>query len=96
MLVERIGPEVKRLRWANRSSEPGRRSSGAARGFLTAREQEVVALIVEGLTNRQIAEHLVISERTAEHHVESILNKLGLASRAQVAAWSAAARQNVH
>jgi DNA-binding CsgD family transcriptional regulator/sugar lactone lactonase YvrE len=54
---------------------------------LTPREQEVAALVAEGLTNRQIAERLFISERTAEHHVEQIRSKLGFHSRAQVAAW---------
>ncbi len=57
---------------------------------LTAREREVAALVAEGLTNREIAERLVISERTAEYHVEQIRNKLGVRSRAQVAAWVAA------
>jgi DNA-binding CsgD family transcriptional regulator/tetratricopeptide (TPR) repeat protein len=54
---------------------------------LTAREREVAALVAEGLTNRQIADRLVVSERTAEYHVEQIRNKLGFRSRAQVAAW---------
>ena len=54
---------------------------------LTRREQEVAALVAQGLTNRQIAERLFISERTAEHHVEQIRSKLGFHSRAQVAAW---------
>ena len=56
---------------------------------LTAREQEVAELIAGGRTNRQIAEALVISERTADTHVQNILNRLGLVSRAQVAAWVA-------
>jgi DNA-binding NarL/FixJ family response regulator len=45
-------------------------------------------LIVRGRTNRQIAASLVISERTAARHVENILGKLQLASRAQVAVWA--------
>jgi DNA-binding NarL/FixJ family response regulator len=57
------------------------------RTSISGREQEVAALIAEGLTNREIAETLVISERTADTHVQNILGKLGLASRAQVAAW---------
>ena len=56
---------------------------------LTARERDVVALIADGLTNRQIAERLVISERTADRHVSNILSKLGLATRAQIASWAA-------
>mgnify|MGYP003578558350 CR=1 FL=1 len=55
---------------------------------LTPREQEVVGLVARGLTNRQIAESLVISERTAEGHVERIRGKLGHQSRAQLAAWA--------
>lgn len=47
-------------------------------------------LIAHGLTNREIAEALSISERTAGSHVHHILNKLGFSSRAQVAAWAVA------
>ncbi|MFI7065978.1 ATP-binding protein [Kribbella sp. NPDC050124] len=55
---------------------------------LSARELEVAGLVAEGLTNRQIAERLVISERTAQNHVQHILTKLGFATRSQIAAWS--------
>jgi class 3 adenylate cyclase/DNA-binding CsgD family transcriptional regulator len=55
---------------------------------LTQREQEVAARLADGLTNRQIAEELVISTATAERHVTNILNKLGYHSRAQVAVWA--------
>ena len=55
---------------------------------LTPREQEVASLVAEGLSNRQIAERLVVSERTAETHVQNILMKLGFGSRSQVAAWA--------
>jgi predicted ATPase/DNA-binding CsgD family transcriptional regulator len=54
---------------------------------LTRREQEVAVLIARGLTNRQIAETLVIAERTVHAHVGNILGKLGFSSRAQIAAW---------
>ena len=54
---------------------------------LSAREQQVAALVAEGLTNRQIAERLVISERTAQNHVQHVLTKLDLSNRAQIAAW---------
>jgi len=57
--------------------------------LLTARKQEVAALLVDGLTNRQIAERLVVTERTVATHVEYLLNKLGFASRHQVGAWAA-------
>ena len=56
---------------------------------LTAREREVLALIARGLTNREIASDLVISEHTARNHVTSILNKLGFSRRAQAAAYAA-------
>jgi non-specific serine/threonine protein kinase len=55
--------------------------------WLTRREQEVAMLLLRGLSNRQIAEALVITERTAETHVCRILSKLELGSRAQIAAW---------
>jgi non-specific serine/threonine protein kinase len=55
-------------------------------GNLTRREQEVLALLQRGLSNRQIASALTISERTAETHVCRILDKLGVHSRAAVAA----------
>jgi non-specific serine/threonine protein kinase len=57
-------------------------------GLLTSREREVAALIAQGLSNREIASRLVIAERTAEGHVQSILNKLGFNSRTQIAAWA--------
>jgi DNA-binding NarL/FixJ family response regulator len=53
---------------------------------LTRREREVAELVGRGLTNRQIAKELVLSERTVEKHVANILKKLGLHSREQVAA----------
>jgi len=56
---------------------------------LTARERQVAELITLGHTNRQIAERLVIAPRTADNHVQHIFDKLGLSSRAQVAAWVA-------
>ena len=55
---------------------------------LTTREVEVARLISKGLSNREIADELVIAERTAEAHVTHLLNKLGLRSRAQVAVWA--------
>src|SRR6516165_1598199 len=66
-----------------------RRSAPADRRLLTPREREVAELVAAGLSNRQIAERLVISERTAEAHVEHIRAKLECRSRAQVAAWFA-------
>ncbi|WP_228769830.1 response regulator transcription factor [Actinokineospora alba] len=55
--------------------------------LLTRRQWEIAALVAEGLSNRHIAEKLVISERTADTHVQNILNKLRLHNRAHIAAW---------
>jgi non-specific serine/threonine protein kinase len=54
---------------------------------LTCREREVALLVARGLTNRQIAQELSVSRNTANNHVARILRKLGLRSRAQIAAW---------
>jgi DNA-binding CsgD family transcriptional regulator len=58
--------------------------------LLSRREQEVAALVARGLSNREIARTLFLSERTAENHVQHILTKLGFGSRAQIAAWAVA------
>jgi len=54
---------------------------------LTPRELEVAALVAEGLTNKEIAGRLFLSERTAEGHVEHIRDKLGFSTRSQIASW---------
>jgi non-specific serine/threonine protein kinase len=68
---------------SSRPSSEEVRSAG-----LTRREQEVVALLARGLTNREIAAELTIAERTAETHVSRILAKLNLTRRAQLTAWA--------
>jgi non-specific serine/threonine protein kinase len=55
---------------------------------VTARERQVAQLVARGMTNRQIGRALNISERTAERHVENLRSKLGVTSRAQIAAWA--------
>jgi predicted ATPase/DNA-binding CsgD family transcriptional regulator len=65
------------------------KSSPTGADALTRREREVVALIGRRLTNHQIAERLVLSERTVHAHVRNILGKLEFDSRAQVAVWAA-------
>jgi predicted ATPase/DNA-binding CsgD family transcriptional regulator len=54
---------------------------------LTPRESEIAGLVAQGLSNRDIASKLVISQRTAETHVEHVLMKLGFTSRTRIAAW---------
>ncbi|HWT22839.1 MAG TPA: response regulator transcription factor, partial [Solirubrobacteraceae bacterium] len=58
----------------------------AAGSPLTPRELEVLRLLADGLTNRQIAERLVVSEHTVHRHVTNLLRKLGLSSRTAAAA----------
>ncbi|HXA59105.1 MAG TPA: LuxR C-terminal-related transcriptional regulator [Streptosporangiaceae bacterium] len=54
---------------------------------LTRREMEIAQLVAQGMSNKGIATELVIAQRTAEGHVEHIMNKLGFNSRAQIAVW---------
>ena len=55
---------------------------------LTPREREILILVARGESNREIADNLVISERTARTHVSNVLAKLGLSSRTQAALWA--------
>lgn len=72
------------------SSTPTARQAREGQAFsLTAREREIAGLVAQGLTNREIANKLVISTRTAETHVQNILTKTGFTTRSQVAAWHA-------
>jgi DNA-binding CsgD family transcriptional regulator len=74
------------------SRTPEQTSATARLSALTRREREVAKLVARGLTNRQIAEKLVLSERTVENHVRNIFKKLKLPSRSEVAAWVEAQR----
>ncbi|MGI8311014.1 response regulator transcription factor [Saccharopolyspora hattusasensis] len=62
-------------------------AADSALPVLTRREQEVAMLVTQGLSNKDIAQALVISQRTAETHVEHILSKLGVTSRVQIVTW---------
>jgi two-component system response regulator DevR len=71
------------------------RMTGMATGYiqapgaeLTEREREVLALVARGYTNKQIAEALIVSEKTARNHVSHILEKLGLSRRSEAAAFA--------
>jgi serine/threonine-protein kinase PknK len=68
----------------NAATSPRARASHSE---LTRRERQIAELVHMGLSNKEIAERLVISPRTAETHVEHILTKLGFTRRTQVAAW---------
>jgi DNA-binding CsgD family transcriptional regulator len=63
------------------------RSTGKDDSPLTRREGEIAVLVADGLTNRELAARLHLSERTVENHLQHIMVKLGLANRSQVAVW---------
>ena len=64
------------------------RAAKAAFGGLTEREREVVRLVAQGKSNREIAEALIVTKRTIETHINNILYKLNLTSRAQIVVWA--------
>jgi non-specific serine/threonine protein kinase len=73
---------------AEPTAPPEDGSAGADEFPLSAREREVAVLLTHGLTNRQIADELVVATSTVDRHVVHILRKLDLGNRAQVAAWA--------
>jgi len=68
-------------------TEP-RTSAAVQEDLLTAREREICTMVAEGLTDREIADRLVLSPRTVQTHVANVLAKLGFRSRVQIAAWT--------
>lgn len=77
-----LDPRAARVLAASLSTPPN------AADQLTPRERDVVVLVAQGLSNKQIARRLSVSERTARTHVSNILGKLALASRTQLALWA--------
>jgi DNA-binding CsgD family transcriptional regulator len=82
---------VRRLRERGARGLPRgpRRTTQTNPANLTAREIEVLALVAQGLRNAQIAERLVLSEKTIDHHVSAILRKLGVRTRGEASAQAA-------
>ena len=73
------------LHAASKRLEEARVTNGLTEGSFTPREQEVIRLLVEGHTNRQIGGALSISNETAKKHVQRIIAKLGVSDRTQAA-----------
>ena len=93
--VHRAGTRDRRSQTANGGAPPTEAASPLPAqatkdkfGGLTAREREVAALIVQGKSNREIAEAMVAGVKTVETYVTRILNKLGFDSRVQIATWA--------
>lgn len=74
------------VRGLRRGPRPATRGNPAG---LTTRELEVLTLLAEGLRNRQIADRLIVSEKTVDHHVSAILRKLDVRTRGEASAQAA-------
>jgi LuxR family maltose regulon positive regulatory protein len=85
-IFERLGAGADAGRAGKLVTALGGRSTALKRAGLTAREMDVLSLVADGLTNRQIAERLVVSEHTVHRHLANIYAKLGVSSRAAAVA----------
>jgi predicted ATPase/DNA-binding CsgD family transcriptional regulator len=79
--------ELVRLAIADADELPSVATAAAAAPALTSRESQIATLVADGLSNREIAGHLVISKRTVDAHLEHIFGKLGVSSRLQLVNW---------
>jgi DNA-binding NarL/FixJ family response regulator len=100
-IARRLGAEPLAKRVARRLRDLGirvplgpRQTTRANPAGLTARQLEVLNLLLDGLTNAEIAERLVVSPRTAEHHVAAVLTKLGAPTRREAARRASELRLN--
>jgi DNA-binding NarL/FixJ family response regulator len=83
-VAQRVLQQFAGVRPGDRATRlPDRSAAGGALDESTLRETEVLQLIAQGRRNREIAEHLVISEKTVNHHVSNIFTKVQVADRAQ-------------
>jgi predicted ATPase/DNA-binding CsgD family transcriptional regulator len=86
--AEQLAQEGSRLSFDELVDEALRESDDSRNGPLSSREREIADLVARGLTNREIAEQLIISPRTVESHVDHIKAKLGFGRRARIVAWA--------
>jgi ATP/maltotriose-dependent transcriptional regulator MalT len=85
-VLEELGAEREAVRAGKLIAALGGRSAALKRAGLTVREAEVLGLVAEGLSNRQVAERLIVSEHTVHRHLANVYAKLGVSSRAAAVA----------
>jgi DNA-binding NarL/FixJ family response regulator len=86
-LTDDTGGPSRGARTETRTVTPAARTRTNAEGTITPRERQVCALVADGLTNKEIAARLVLSQRTVESRVQNVLNKTGFANRELIATW---------